>query len=312
MIRFFFELNSNYLDGLKLISILNDLFSFMKSPFLLLNLLITSFCFSQRTITGTVSDADGGLLGAIVTVKGSKTYTETDFDGNYFIKASPKDVLVFTYSGYNTKKVSVKNQNEIDVILSTYLDWPPVFFSPEIIQATYGINYETIGLKYTDHYINFPFSVVPTIQYAINFEKNSFLSFRLDRVIYFTPQFEPSVSVQFETANFNKLQYHSYKLDIAAGVHLLKKYNFAHLKLITGFINYDGISNHDNIGLGIGIEKRKLYGFTAGIDLIHWQEFNEFNANASYNWRRWNISGNYKHLANYEEFQVGLGYSFYF
>lgn len=65
--------------------------------------MIASTSLSQaKTITGQVTDAEGELFGAVVSVKGTKTTTSTDFDGNYTIEAQAKDILVFKYSGYDT------------------------------------------------------------------------------------------------------------------------------------------------------------------------------------------------------------------
>ncbi|WP_405379128.1 MG2 domain-containing protein [Nonlabens sp. Asnod3-A02] len=73
-------------------------------------------------ITGRVTDTDGGLLGAVVSVKGSAENATTDFDGLYKIKASPEDTLVFTYSGYDTVEILVGNQNVISPLMDASLD----------------------------------------------------------------------------------------------------------------------------------------------------------------------------------------------
>ena len=73
----------------------------------LLLALVVQVAFAQQTVTGKVTDADGGLLGAVVSVKGGSANTTTDFDGNYTIKAGPEDTLVFTYAGYDTISVIV-------------------------------------------------------------------------------------------------------------------------------------------------------------------------------------------------------------
>ncbi|WP_405369583.1 carboxypeptidase-like regulatory domain-containing protein [Nonlabens sp. Asnod2-A12] len=284
----------------------------MKSLLLLLSLLITSFCFSPRIITGTVSDADDSLLGAIVTVKGSKIYTETDFDGNYSIEAKSTDTLVFSYTGYDSQEVIVKNQTVINVELSFdgIIGCRFPLAAKENIKLIYGVNYNTYGLKYRSEEISL-FDIKPSIQYSTGFDSNSYNSFSLRKNFYINNE-KLTATVAFETADFNNLQYHSYKFEAEKGIEVFNRYDFIHFKLITGYVNYDSSSNMNKIGVGLGVEKKYFHDYIVGANFIHWQEFNEFNANASYNWRRWNISGNYKHLASYEEFQLGLGYSFYF
>ncbi len=57
--------------------------------------------------TGTVVDADGGIIGATVTVKGTQTGAITDMDGNFSVAARKGDVLVISYVGYATQEVKV-------------------------------------------------------------------------------------------------------------------------------------------------------------------------------------------------------------
>jgi len=60
----------------------------------------------ERTITGVVSDnARLPLPGVSVSVKGTKSGAQTDFDGKYTIKAAPNQVLIFSYVGMKTQEV---------------------------------------------------------------------------------------------------------------------------------------------------------------------------------------------------------------
>ena len=69
------------------------------------------------TIKGTVSAADGPIIGATVKVKGAQGGTVTDYDGNYTISAQSNATLVFSYVGYETKEVKVGGKHVIDVTL---------------------------------------------------------------------------------------------------------------------------------------------------------------------------------------------------
>ncbi|WP_108821377.1 SusC/RagA family TonB-linked outer membrane protein [Dysgonomonas sp. Marseille-P4361] len=72
-----------------------------------------------KTIKGTVVDDQGEpIIGATVMVKGTKTGTITDIDGNYTIAASENDVLQFSYLGFQPKEVKVGNNTTIDVTMS--------------------------------------------------------------------------------------------------------------------------------------------------------------------------------------------------
>lgn len=74
---------------------------------------------AQRTITGTVVDADGeALIGATVLVKGTSQGTVTDVDGQYAVEV-PQDAeaLIFSYTGFRTQEVPIGTSNIIDVVL---------------------------------------------------------------------------------------------------------------------------------------------------------------------------------------------------
>ncbi|ALM20468.1 hypothetical protein AAT17_04060 [Nonlabens sp. MIC269] len=88
----------------------------------LLLALVAQVAFAQQTVTGTVSDADGPVGGATVSIKGSNTFASTNFDGEYSIQANPEDVLVFSYVGYDAKEETVGNRTVIDVTLSSALE----------------------------------------------------------------------------------------------------------------------------------------------------------------------------------------------
>ena len=68
-------------------------------------------------IKGSVSDADGPLMGATVKVKGTSNATITDYDGRYSISASKGQTLEVSYIGYVAKNVQVGSQTTIDIIL---------------------------------------------------------------------------------------------------------------------------------------------------------------------------------------------------
>jgi TonB-linked SusC/RagA family outer membrane protein len=77
----------------------------------LLVALITQLTFAQeRTVSGIVSDNAGmPLPGVSVLVKGTKSGTQTDFDGKFSIKATSSEVLVFTYIGMKTQEVAASS-----------------------------------------------------------------------------------------------------------------------------------------------------------------------------------------------------------
>ena len=72
-------------------------------------------------IKGIVKSEDSGepLIGATVTVKGTKTATLTDIKGEFSINASPGTILVITYVGFVEKEIAVKKSDFYEVKLAT-------------------------------------------------------------------------------------------------------------------------------------------------------------------------------------------------
>lgn len=77
--------------------------------------------FGQETkeVTGTVASEEDNepLPGVNITIEGSTSGTQTDFDGNYTLEANGDANLVFSFVGYKDLKVSVNGRETIDVTM---------------------------------------------------------------------------------------------------------------------------------------------------------------------------------------------------
>lgn len=60
---------------------------------------------AAKTITGTVVDAQGPVIGASVMEKGTTNGVVTDFDGNFTLSVKPGATIVISYIGYETQEV---------------------------------------------------------------------------------------------------------------------------------------------------------------------------------------------------------------
>lgn len=76
--------------------------------------------FAQKTvISGVVVDSKNeSIIGANVLIKGTSTGTITDFDGNFNIEASPKDILIISYIGMNPKEITVGSEKKFRIVLN--------------------------------------------------------------------------------------------------------------------------------------------------------------------------------------------------
>lgn len=85
------------------------------------------------TLSGRVVDTAGEpLIGASILVKGSKTGTMTDIDGNFSVKCKPGTELTISYVGYKSK--TVKASADMEIVLtedSEVLD--------EVVVVGYGL-----------------------------------------------------------------------------------------------------------------------------------------------------------------------------
>ncbi|MFC6859559.1 SusC/RagA family TonB-linked outer membrane protein [Zunongwangia atlantica] len=77
---------------------------------------ILGFSQTGKTITGVVKDANGlGLPGVNVQVEGTDVGAATNWEGEFSIEAESGDVLVFSFIGLKTKKITVGSDTVLDV-----------------------------------------------------------------------------------------------------------------------------------------------------------------------------------------------------
>jgi TonB-linked SusC/RagA family outer membrane protein len=90
-------------------------------------MICVQFAFSQRTITGIITDDASGetLIGANVVAKGTTTGTITDFDGTFTLNVPEGiDAVIVSYTGYEEQEISIVGIERIDVALEvgSYLE----------------------------------------------------------------------------------------------------------------------------------------------------------------------------------------------
>lgn len=96
--------------------------------------------FGQRTISGTITEAETGepLFGVNVLAKETSNGTVTDFDGKYTLEVGEDTkVLVFSYVGFQTQEIEITASDVIDVQLS----------SGELLEEVIVIGYGTVKRK---------------------------------------------------------------------------------------------------------------------------------------------------------------------
>jgi len=77
----------------------------------------SAFAQGVPTVSGTVTDANGPVVGAVVLVQGTDANAVTDLDGAYTISAGANAVLEFSCLGYKTRTEAVSGRNVVNVVL---------------------------------------------------------------------------------------------------------------------------------------------------------------------------------------------------
>ncbi|MEM7106077.1 MAG: TonB-dependent receptor [Bacteroidota bacterium] len=109
---------------------------FQSNLLLIAMLLLPGLMLGQRTVSGTVTDADNGdpLIGVNVVVMGAEsTGAITDFDGKFSVNVPEGfEKLLFTYTGFADQEVAIDGRSTIDVQLTSGID------IEEVIVIGYG------------------------------------------------------------------------------------------------------------------------------------------------------------------------------
>jgi len=106
--------------------------------------------YAQKAVTGMVTDNKGeSLPGVSVLVKGTKTGTSTDINGEYNLNVSSQDILVYSYLGFQSQEIPVNDQTTINVTLEE-----DVKGLNEVVVTALGIKREKKALGYAMQEVN--------------------------------------------------------------------------------------------------------------------------------------------------------------
>ncbi len=82
-------------------------------------LLTASFAHAQRTVTGTITDASGPLIGATVSAKGTSIGTQTDENGKFTLDVpASATTLVVSFTGYISQEILLDASNTMSLKMS--------------------------------------------------------------------------------------------------------------------------------------------------------------------------------------------------
>lgn len=302
----------------------------LKIYLLILVLLSCSYGFGQNTqpadsivVKGKVTYSGGqALLGVTIHVKGMQKFTVTDFDGDYTIKAIPSSTLIFSYTGYENRSILVGNQKIIDVTLQPIMEvvkviaHHPTFINKIFIRK--GLNYHINEIKVENYKGILPLNFSFSGSIGTDFNDNSSYFYSLKNSIRLFQSRFLSFEASVENQNFKSLQFHQYRLDISTSFKLLslnsKYYKYPRIKVILGHLNFDGREQSENLGIGLGLSRDLFNNFNLSASYTYWNNLSEVKTEALYRFgnSNWSALANYRHLSDYEEFQIGVAYNLNF
>jgi len=94
-----------------------------KITLLIFALLLSSFAWSQHSISGTIKDANNEPLpGANIIEKGTSNGATSDFDGKFSLMVQHNAILVISFSGFDTQEIAVGGKSNFTIVLKEGLE----------------------------------------------------------------------------------------------------------------------------------------------------------------------------------------------
>ncbi|GJM62862.1 SusC/RagA family TonB-linked outer membrane protein [Persicobacter diffluens] len=105
-----------------------------------------------HTVKGRVYDAVTGepIIGVTVAIEGTNTGSFTDIEGNFMVDAEETDVLVVSFVGYESQRITVGTQSQLDIALK------------DVSQELAEVVVTALGIKRTEKSLGYAASIVPT------------------------------------------------------------------------------------------------------------------------------------------------------
>ena len=109
--------------------------------FALISIIFTQLSAQNRTISGKITDLDdsGPMAGVTIILEGTQSGAVSDFDGKYSIQVPRSGgTLVFSFVGFETQNVQIKDKNTLDIIMETSQE-----LLDEVVVVGYGTEIKT-------------------------------------------------------------------------------------------------------------------------------------------------------------------------
>ncbi len=289
----------------------------IKNLFLLIILSISSICWCQVKITGTVTDENTGdeLPGVIIAEIGTDNSTKTDIDGHFIINVNDStSILTFAFVGYIDREVSLKGRTIINIPIKEYgiyeaWDQKIAFYIKSgIINNPVGGQFEFSIPAFHDK-----LGIKSGISYQTNLKENHILNFGLG--LHHIRIGSKGVGLDIESNYRNILSVNIINLE-ALSVETTWWFRFP-MKVIAGYSHLDLeqnelTDNHHNSGFVIGTEiwvPKPISSDIMGKVSIY-ENATEYQAEIQRAFKRIQTFARYYHVNSFSEFSVGIGIEF--
>jgi len=286
--------------------------------FILSNLFIQA---QKRTISGIVKDTAGGLPGAFVMVKGTKTVTRTDYDGKFSLVVNSKDsILIFSYIGFKTQEVSVKNKTHFSILMvegkgsfdELFLPTPRRYISFTAFYVK-SVNYLDNGVQ-----VDLPFSprLGITTSFRKGYNQNQSYSFSIYRGFY-SSSIKKAFSLNFtyENIDINDLSFHfeKYRIEISTYDITIFPMKSTRLNIGIGYANIDHFNQPKSlVGYTFGVKQNLFDRFYIHYEGSIWKNLWQHQTGIEWSYKKFNLFYNYQRIQPFKEHSFGIGYRFLF
>jgi len=289
----------------------------MKYISTLLIVILSFSLYSQRSISGTVTDSyNEPLIGANIFVKGTKIGSLTNIDGTYTVDVpDTTQFLIYTYVGFYEQSVMLKSSDTIDVtmeegeIIDCYSISPhyTAAINTDLINAPYGAR---LHLPY---FTIFKKTVNTEISFQTNLEENNQLKIGLKYpAIYWNNDYYISLKGMFHSIRQQEMSVTNYRLTTTVDTEKLGTWLCLEIGGIRTQINSpETLTTHHGLSMGTGkyFINRRLW-VSAGTNYL--KSFWIHNAKISYDLGRYHFVIDYTQMGDYNELSLGAGYKIYY
>ncbi|MDY7395079.1 carboxypeptidase-like regulatory domain-containing protein [Aureibaculum sp. 2210JD6-5] len=278
------------------------------------SLIITA---QEIAIKGIVSAESYPLPGANVTIKGSSIGTQTDFDGNYEIKAKIGDTLTFSFIGYQTKEIMISEEKDLHIELTIDVDLEVHTFHCYTLSTTIS-PYYTHGMKYNHSGIHLEINNLYQLSQNLSFNLSYQSNFTSNTIFQFESTFN---NLFYIGGNYNAtFEYRNYTIEelnfnLKDYKIILDSYYKTIFNRFTKFYFGLGISNfyeENNFGIEGGFQQYLFSNLSIYSKTTYWSKYWEFKNGVRFNFKRIELFAEHHKINNYHDYILGIGYKFYF